>query len=85
MAGSRWFLAHDEQTVDGHTVSVRRRRGQSTVDGVMIETCDLVADNGIVHAVNTFLPSALRHHLPRRAARRRQHSDVWAIVDMLLH
>jgi len=82
MAGSRLFFSHHEQTVDGHRVSVRRRHGQSIVDGVLIQTCDHVAVNGIVHAVDSFLPSALRHHLPRR--RRHHHSDVWAVLDMLL-
>ena len=80
MSVSRWFLPHHEQTVDGHWLSVRRRHGQSTVDGVTIQSCDLVADNGIVHAVDSFLPAALRHHLPRR---RRQRSDIWTIVDVL--
>ena len=84
MAGSRWFLPHHEHTVDGHMVSVRRHRGQSTVDGVALQTCDLVAVNGIVHAVDSFLPSALRHHLPPRRAGRRRQQSVWALMDMLL-
>jgi len=81
MAGSRWFLPHHEQTVDGHWLTVRRRHGQSIVDGVAIQTCDHVALNGLVHAVDSFLPSALRH-LPRRPARR---SHIWTVLNTLLN
>lgn len=86
MSGSRLLFRHDEQTLDGHRVSIRRRHGQSVVDGVLIQTCDHVAVNGIVHAVDSFLPSALRHHLPRRHVlrHRHRHSDVWSVLDMLL-
>ena len=85
MSGSsRWFLPHHERTLAGHWVPVRRRHGgRSTVDGVAVTRCDLRAVNGLVHAVDEFLPSALRRHVHR--GRARQRSDVWTILDRILH
>jgi len=83
MSGTGWLLPHHEQTVDGHWVSVRRRHGQSTVDGLVIQTCDVAAVNGLVHAIDSFLPSALRHHgiMPTP---RRHRADIWTILNSRL-
>ena len=84
MTGTRWIIPQHERTLDGHSVAVGRRHGQATVDRVAIQTCDLVADNGIVHAVDSFLPSALRRHLPGGRRHRQRHlSDIWALMEML--
>jgi len=89
MSGSGWYVRHHEQTVDGHWLSVAGHGGQSTVDGVVIEACDELAVNGLVHAVDSFLPSALRRHFPRQPHHRRRgvpagRADIWAILDALL-
>jgi len=86
MSASDWYVRQRQQAVDGHwlTVAGGGRHGQSTVDGVVIEACDEVARNGLVHAVDSFLPSALRTHLRQHRAPGRR-ADIWALLDALFH
>ncbi len=54
------FLWHQrEPTLDGNVVATRRHGNEVSVNGVAIETCDLSATNGLVHAVDRVLPEAL--------------------------
>lgn len=47
-------------TLDGSTVGVARRRNGVYADDVRLTECDLMANGGVVHAVNSLLPRALR-------------------------
>ena len=61
-----------QHTLDGSTVRVDRRHRGAYVDDVLVAECDLVADGGVVHALNSLLPRSLSMYA--RSARRRHHS-----------
>ena len=61
-----------QHTLDGSTVRVDRRRRGAYIDDVLVAECDLVADGGVVHALNSLLPRSLSMYA--RSSRRRHHS-----------
>jgi hypothetical protein len=81
------MASHRLQSIDGRrSLFTSHSDNQTIVDNVPVRTCDLVATNGVIHTIDQFLPSSIRHvsrnggrrpHTQRGNLQIRQSLDQW--------
>jgi len=68
-------LAEHRHNLDGWVLSILRSSGNTVSYGdVPVASCDHTADNGVVHAVNSFVPAVIQRHVVRSSQSR------WAVA-----
>ena len=52
-----------QDNLDGWVLSLQRSGDTVSYGDVPISSCDHTADNGVVHAVNSFVPAVIERHV----------------------